>query len=519
MDVDIKKLCIICIFVAIILFILMLIYVWNFTIDDAFISFRYSEHLASGYGLVWNINHPPVEGYSNFLWILFITFSFLLKSDPLISSKVIGLISVFGCIILFWLLINDMFHDKNNKYVAFTVSTVFFLINPYTVTHAVSGMETMLYTFLLLLMLYCSWKIIISYSSKLTWLFAFTALLLSLIRPEGALISFMILFAIILVSYMENKEVQLKLFMPILILYLIPIAAYHLFRVYYFQELFPLPFLVKIVNGYTYPAEFISALIYLIPFIFIIIISFYVCKKNKTSEKHQKNHYNYLLLILGLILIFANISYIYTPLMNFSQRFYYPSFVLIYAVLGIATSLIFSNLRKNDKKIGRINLIKFIITIFLIFILAEANVNGIYELKNQQEYAISFEHSYISIGKALNQFSDDNYTVAFADAGAVAYLSRWNFLDLGGLNDKFIAHNGVTIEYLNKKNPELVILVSINGSIKSSESYHYVLENNYTRLAPIKHSGYYFIPFLKPNIKDYEAIKESLEKVSRKSIS
>jgi hypothetical protein len=39
----------------------------NLTMDDAFISFRYSENLAAGQGLVFN-SGERVEGYTNFLW-------------------------------------------------------------------------------------------------------------------------------------------------------------------------------------------------------------------------------------------------------------------------------------------------------------------------------------------------------------------------------------------------------------------------------------------------------------------
>src|SRR5690606_33595760 len=35
--------------------------------DDAFISFRYSQNLANGHGLVFNPGEK-VEGYTNFLW-------------------------------------------------------------------------------------------------------------------------------------------------------------------------------------------------------------------------------------------------------------------------------------------------------------------------------------------------------------------------------------------------------------------------------------------------------------------
>ncbi|MBA2669896.1 MAG: hypothetical protein H0U67_05945, partial [Gemmatimonadetes bacterium] len=41
------------------------------TLEDAFITFRYSQHLAAGYGLgAWNIGGERVEGYTSFLWML-----------------------------------------------------------------------------------------------------------------------------------------------------------------------------------------------------------------------------------------------------------------------------------------------------------------------------------------------------------------------------------------------------------------------------------------------------------------
>ena len=47
---------------------------FDWVCDDAFISFRYSQHLAAGHGLRFNIGEqPPVEGYSNFLWVLALT--------------------------------------------------------------------------------------------------------------------------------------------------------------------------------------------------------------------------------------------------------------------------------------------------------------------------------------------------------------------------------------------------------------------------------------------------------------
>ena len=50
---------------------LVLAWLLRHTEDDAFITFRYSKHLAEGLGPVWNPgDSPPVEGYTNFLWMV-----------------------------------------------------------------------------------------------------------------------------------------------------------------------------------------------------------------------------------------------------------------------------------------------------------------------------------------------------------------------------------------------------------------------------------------------------------------
>lgn len=522
MVINYKNICIAGIFTATVLFILMLVYVWNFTVDDAFISFRYSANLAHGFGLIWNISQPPVEGYTNFLWIIIIALSFFLKLNPVLSVKLIGLASLFGIIVIFGRITTDLFKGEKNKFIGLTISIIFLLINPYTAIHAVSGLETMLFAFLLLGVLYSAWKIIISSNSNFVWLFAFLTLLLSLTRPEGMLVSLGLIFFILYISYKKNNnKINLNYFSPILIFYLIPIVIYNVFRVLYFQELFPLPFIVKMVYGGTSSADFISALIYLMPFILIIFTSFYLKNREIESyENQQKARFKYFLIILGLIFFLVNMVYVFTPHMNFSQRFFYPSFILIYAAFGVAISVLLTEIEENKLNIKlKKNNIHIIIFLIITLILLFANFYGIRDLRDQHDYGITFEQSTIPLAEALSPFSDDNYTVAFADAGAMAYFSEWNFLDLVGLNDKYIAYHGVTLRYLEEKDPELVIFASVNGKIiEFGKAHDYVIENNYTRLDPIRlRDGHYFILFLKPNIKDYQLIKDSLENVSKTS--
>lgn len=65
--------------------------VWRFDFlnDDAYISFRYARHLSEGHGLRFNIGEdPPVEGYTNFLWVLWMALLHRLGLDILVWSRV-----------------------------------------------------------------------------------------------------------------------------------------------------------------------------------------------------------------------------------------------------------------------------------------------------------------------------------------------------------------------------------------------------------------------------------------------
>jgi arabinofuranosyltransferase len=65
--------------------------------DDAMISMRYARNLANGFGLVWNAGQPPVEGYTNFLWTLWMA---LLHLAGVPESKISLLVMISGALIL-----------------------------------------------------------------------------------------------------------------------------------------------------------------------------------------------------------------------------------------------------------------------------------------------------------------------------------------------------------------------------------------------------------------------------------
>jgi len=59
-------------------------------VDDAYISFRYLENLATGHGLVYNPGEH-VEGFSNPLWIFLLLPFRLAGADVVRTSQVLGI--------------------------------------------------------------------------------------------------------------------------------------------------------------------------------------------------------------------------------------------------------------------------------------------------------------------------------------------------------------------------------------------------------------------------------------------
>jgi hypothetical protein len=73
--------------------------------DDAMVSMRYARNLARGFGLVWNPNGPAVEGYTNPLWVLYMSaFHATGISDAKASLPIqlSGAVAIAGMMVLAW---------------------------------------------------------------------------------------------------------------------------------------------------------------------------------------------------------------------------------------------------------------------------------------------------------------------------------------------------------------------------------------------------------------------------------
>lgn len=197
-----------------------------FTVDDAYISFRYAENLANGHGLVYNIGER-VEGYTNFLWTVLLALAHRLGAEVPAAAKVLGALSACAALVPTFLLSKRLRPlDRAPSLAPWLLASSFLLTG-----YAVFGLETPLFIALVLTGTELFFReedagAAIPYRSGL--LFALAALT----RPEAPL------FFLLLVIWQEGPIVERRSLIRIAA-FAAPVALHLLFRKSYYGAWLP----------------------------------------------------------------------------------------------------------------------------------------------------------------------------------------------------------------------------------------------------------------------------------------
>ena len=120
--------------------------VQEYTVDDAYITFRYARNLADGHGLVYNVGEA-IEGYTNFSLTVLLAAGMAVGIDPHPLSKLLGAAAAMGTVIVVYRLSDRLLPLSGMPCVAtWLVATS----APFS-NWAVFGMETPVFAFLVLL--------------------------------------------------------------------------------------------------------------------------------------------------------------------------------------------------------------------------------------------------------------------------------------------------------------------------------------------------------------------------------
>ena len=433
-------------------FIIIIIYAWinRFVQDDAFISFRYAQNFVQGNGLVYN-SGEKVEGYTNFLWTLI--FSGVLKTgfDPIITIQLVSILIFCGTIIFTLRLASSLEPNLSNtqKVLLLIILGSNFSFSSY----ATGGLETQLQAFCTIGSLTILFKLIEQKGIPVLNLILL-GIFLSLgvlNRLDSGLVIAISLSALLILKYLREKSIVSSLVSALIptALVLLTIGFWFSWKMDYYGEFLPNTFYAKagggkgtlhtILRGAYFLALYST--VYIIPLLIFLFIQFRIGQKKSSIHKNFSFLFNakWVIVLLVISLYVLYILKVGGDFMEFRFLIQLIPLISILTVVGISQILNHSVLVKS--------------TILLVILGLVHNVildkiwdeyGGVESIAVLQGHIDHPAENWKGIGITLKKhLENEDVKLGISPAGAIAYYSELYCLDLLGLNDQYIARNGV----------------------------------------------------------------------------
>ncbi len=463
--------------------------------EDAFITFRYARNLAEGHGLVWNPGEDPVEGSTEFLWVMLV--AGVSKIGPGIEASAWGLNIFFAMLGVILVGLAAFYLSRRQALVVFFAAGAF-AAGPIAY-YVRAGFATTLFTLLITISFICQLLLVFSSHRERLRTTAFivlplSLLLLGLTRPEGVLYGILSLSAILLLL---DRSDRIRLLKTTALFLILPGLVYFIWRWQYFGHFLPNTFYVKSTGGLLHLRDIwdiYGMFNFLAPLLLLIGLGLV-----GTKRKHGLR----MLVLLTPALLFPWAYLLIDQLQNMGQRFQYPVYPVFLlaaaAALGVfkldrPANLTLATLRDNLAIYAGILLALFalfvptekalylellVLAIILLKVIerwapleiSPTALQGVSLLLLVAFTVFSIQQSYRlaagfyptqfddrqTIGTALEPYADKGYTVVASEAGWIPFFSRWRAIDPFGLNDEYITHQGLSFDYLDSVHPDIIM--------------------------------------------------------------
>ena len=437
--------------------------------DDAYMFYRYAEHLRMGLGLCWNLDRVPTYGMTSLLWQAVVTVFSLLPLSPthclLLCSWLCCGAAVLTTAYALWSNAQSAWLRRPAIAIALVgfslFSLKFFRINART------GMETMLAMALLALLL----ALILAQPQRRVspWLIGAAALLLALARPEAALPAAVLL----LLSVVLVPEVRAANVLRSLAVLACGVALTLLLARLYFHSWLPLSFYLKSRDGYLgyrmrwYPVT--SALAFLrTGGGFLLALALLARRRDARLL---------LLHLLPLALVMAYLCTV-TQIMGMAARYFMPYLPLLAvpALLLLDGGLHEYSTRASAPRAYNLPAHACAAALVVAFLLywrplplqaalearAEPRVLGYSDVvfvtpATQPLPTLAYDDTFRAIADGVVSALPAGATVAASEVGYLgARFPRINVIDLAGLNDNPFARQGFSPDALIDRHPDLI---------------------------------------------------------------
>jgi len=409
----------------------------SFPSEDSAMLYIYSEHLADTGVIAYNVGGGPVEGGTDFLWMVILAGLYKAGFPTYLSAVGLSALALLGTAFVLARLAGTARLSQVCWY------ALFLLALP-QVFAAVQGFSPLVFGAFVLLMYFF-------YLQERTIGLFVTGLVTCLIRPDGVVFA-----GPIVLAYLWFDRRTLKRNLILLFIFAVaPGLLYFAWRYKYFGNLLPLPFYVKSnfdrVFGIFEPDALKTNLIFLAAVSPVLALTI-------PAIRQMESHHARKLVVGGFAML--GTAFLFYSCMrleqNLAYRFQYP-LILIPLAMTAACRLEYP-CRKTK--------LCFPIAHVLVLLL----LSPFFAIEGLRTLSMPTENvPYIA--KALGRINCRG-KMAVTEAGRLPYYSGWHAVDLWGLNTPELARTLVTPEYVYKYNPDLIVL-NAHG-VEGNNQYQFI---------------------------------------------
>ncbi|MCX6377694.1 MAG: hypothetical protein NTU88_16965 [Armatimonadetes bacterium] len=403
--------------------------------EDAALLLRYSQHLAEGHGIVWNVGEKPVDGATDFLFMVLLAGLARIGLPLEVAARSVGIISHFVTVMLVYMAVRLL--RGSARWMA-ALSSAALAIGP--AMGYIAGCFGTTFFALFACITWClAVKLVRGDASRLTLaLFAMAGLVTGMTRPEGVFLAICMMLAVVYARGSKRAGRVMAWFVGV---FLVLGGAYFLWRWSYFGYPLPNPYYTKgggHLHWYSLKAAIRNVIMLSSPFAWIPLVSlrFRELRKQTTFA---------LIPVIG----FTGLWVMLSNEMNYLMRFQYP----LLPVMLISWPLLFTGVLENRKRAKPSPHRATAYVVVWLLVLAGIVIQ-------QREFSsVRFGRiGNYDMAMMLRDYRDKGYTMAVSEAGHLTFYSGWRAVDTWGLNDQWIAHHGrVTDSYLDRCRPEIIM--------------------------------------------------------------
>ncbi|MFT5284175.1 MAG: arabinofuranosyltransferase [Planctomycetota bacterium] len=385
--------------------------------DDAYISYIYARNFARGEGLVFNAGEPAVEGYTNYLWTIFIGWGYRAGIDPELIAPRIGLAITLLTVLAIFLLARRL--GATAWFAA--MATLLFATRPTLGIHAMGGMETPLFGLLVVLALIT--RIGDGGNLKRQWLGSFIIALAALTRPEGVMLFALLELSALFESIRAKRPITtfIRETFTRAVPFLLIVGAHVAWRRVTYGDWVPNTFHAKVEpslqtfgDGWKYVS---GGLIFFGPL--FILLPYFV----GFAEKHAIDRRRCLF-----------IATVFTVYIVYVGGDYIPSYRFLWPIMPMWSVLLAGSLTKfcatNSKRTA-------IASVAFIALLAGHTTHEY--LATERWPGLELRHQQlVGSGQLLDRVLPKEAWIAVTAAGRVPYFADRRTLDMMGLSDAHI---------------------------------------------------------------------------------